>query len=109
MDVESVRDWVLIFAGILWGLLTLVAAVLAAGVLMLTGKGFGAARKLRPETIQPLLQRVQSNLNMARDKTSLLPGNQPVIEGEARTVTPRFPLRLPFRRKKKRRFGILPG
>jgi hypothetical protein len=109
MDVESVRDWVLIFAGILWGLLTLVAAAVAAGVLMITGKGFGAARKLRPEKVQPLLQRAQANLNVIRDKTSLLPGNQPVIEGEARPVTPRLPLRLPFRRKKKRRFGILPG
>lgn len=109
MDVQSVRDWVLIVAGILWGLLTLVVAVIAGGVLYFTRKGFKATRKLRPNTVQPLLQRVQTNLNMARDKTSLLPGNQPVIEGEARTVIPRLPLRLPFRRKKKRRFGILPG
>lgn len=108
MDVESVRDWVLIYAGILWGLLTLVAALVAAGALYATGKAFGAASKLRPDTIQPRLQRAQAYLNVMRDKTSLLPGNQPVIEGEARTVTPRFPLRLPFRRKKKRRFGILP-
>jgi hypothetical protein len=108
MDVESVRDWVLIYAAILWGLITLLVAVIVAGLLYATQKGLGAARKLRPDTIQPMLQQAQGSLNLIRDRTSLLPGNQPVIEGEARPATPRLPFRLPFGRKKKRRFGILP-
>jgi hypothetical protein len=107
MDVESVRDWVLIYAAILWGLVTLVVLILIAGLLIGTQQGLSAARKLRPETVRPRLAHLQAYLNTLRDKTSLLPGNQPVIEGQARPAAPRLPFRLPFR-KKRRRFGILP-
>jgi hypothetical protein len=102
MDVESVRDWVLIVAGILWGLMTLVAAAIMLALVLLTSRGLGAARGLVRQNARSALGRVHVQLTGVRDRTSNLPGNTPIIEGEARTAPSRPMFRLPFRKRRRR-------
>lgn len=107
MDVQSVRDWVLIIAGILWGLVTLVVAVVLFTLIYISGRSLGAARSLVGEQGRPVLERLHAQLTTIRDRTSLLPGNVPVLTAEARPARARPGLRLPFRRRRRRLF-ILP-
>jgi hypothetical protein len=102
MDVESVRDWLVIIAGILWILLTLVVAVFFAALWWLTRMGLNASDKAVNEKVRPALEKVHARAAVLQDRTSRLPGNVPTPEGEARLVPRRRRLALPFRRRRRR-------
>ena len=107
MDVESVRDWVLIVCGILWGIVTLAVAVVFFVLQMYTRKGFRAVDRLVADKLRPALDSAHGRLGAVRDTTARLPGNPPVIEAEARPVRGgwRRGLPLPFRRRRRLPFG----
>lgn len=103
MSLESIRDWVVIIAGILWLILTLVIAAIFAALWWATRKGLGSLDKLITDKARPALARVHAHAALLQDKTSRLPGNTPTPEGEIvdRPARGRG-LRLPFRRKRRR-------
>lgn len=105
MSIETVRDWVLIFAGILWGLVTLVVFVILTALWWYTRKGMRAGHELLGTKARAFLDRLHGQLAAVRDRTSRLPGNVPLPESEARPARGGG-LSLPWR-KKKRRFPLL--
>jgi hypothetical protein len=106
--IETVRDWVVIAAAILWALLTLVLAVVLALAAWYARKGMRAASRALTTGVRPQLAAVHARLADLRDRTARLPGNVPLPEGTARPVPARRrrpALRWPFRRRRRWPFG----
>lgn len=100
--LETIRDWVVIVAGLISALWTLVLAAIFAGLWYISRKGFKLADKATKEKVRPALTRVHATLAAVRDRTARLPGNTPLPEGAARPAVAGKPLRLPFGRKKRK-------
>src|SRR6266508_1600467 len=98
MDVQWLRDWVRIVAGILWLIVTLVVAVVFFFLWIFTSTGFHALGRLFSEKLRPALSTAHTQIAVARDMTSRLPGNTPLPEGEVRPRRARRGLPIPFRR-----------
>lgn len=104
--MESLRDWAVIYAGILWMFGTLVITVIAGAVWWGTRYGFGFLNGRAIELLRQVLAQAHGRLAAIQDQSSRLPGNTPTIEVEARDKGSSLRLpSLPFRRKKRR---ILP-
>lgn len=100
MDVQTVRDVVVVVVGIVWLLVSLVLAVAFGALWWLSRRAFRAANRAFPERLRPALAGVHAQLLALRDRTSRLPGNVPVLEGVARPIRPQR-LWLPFRRRRR--------
>ena len=103
--IATLRDWVMIIAIIITWIMTLVAIALFGGLWFFTRKYLGKLNKsVFPKKVRPALERVHTQLVAVRDRTSRLPGNTPLPEGEATPAPPRRSggLNLPFRKKKRR-------
>ncbi|MBI2760758.1 MAG: hypothetical protein HYX51_04960 [Chloroflexi bacterium] len=97
--MESIRDWLVIYAGILWLLLTLVWVAIFAALWWLTRLALKAAGRGVSEKVRPALEKAHTQAAVLQDKTSRLPGNIPTPEGE---VVRAGGLRLPSRKKRRR-------
>jgi hypothetical protein len=106
MDVESVRDWALIIAGMLWGVVTI--GVVAVLLVLLYGsvRGLRMTRTALSEQGRPALDQVHSQLLAIRDRTSALPRAIPMIEGQARPTLALTGPRPPARRRRRRFFFL---
>jgi hypothetical protein len=100
MDVQTVRDVVVVVAGIVWLVVALALAVVFGVAWWLSRRAFRAADEAFPERIRPALAAAHAQLAALRDRTSRLPGNMPVPEGLAEPARPRR-LRWPFRRRRR--------
>ncbi len=98
MDVQTVRDVVVMVAGIVWLLVALALTVVFGIAWWLSRRGLRAVNRAFPERIRPALAAVHAQLAAVRDRTSRLPGNVPVPEAIARPTRPQR-LRWPFRRR----------
>lgn len=107
MDIETVRDWVVIVAGIIWMLLTLVLAAVFGALTFGSAKGLRLADRLLTEKGRPALDKVHTQLVAVRDRTSRLPPNEPLPEAEARPARSGGGLRLPLPGRRKRRLPFL--
>jgi hypothetical protein len=102
--VESIRDWLVIYAGILWLLLTLVWVAIFGALWWLTRMALKAARTGVSDKVRPALEKVHTQAAVLQDKTSQLPGNTPTPEGEVVSVGSALSRLRPSSRKKRRRF-----
>ena len=102
MDVEGLRDWVLIIAGILWMLVTLVVAAIFFFLQLFTRRGFRALDRLFGKKLRPLLATAHTQVTAVRNITSRFPGNTPLPPGETGPARSRGGLALPFRRRRRR-------
>lgn len=110
MTVDTVRDWVLIFAGLLWGTLTVLVLAAVAGLLFAALKGFSLSDRLLLDRLHATLEQAHVKAMALRDLTSRMPGNTPLPEGQvkpARAQGPLAALPLPWRRKRRRRLPFL--
>jgi hypothetical protein len=106
--VEAARDWVVLAAGIVWGLVTFGVMAVFAALWWLTRKYFGKANQLIEKKVRPMLERVHTQAAVIQDRTSRLPGNVPTPEAESRAVVrSRSRPRLPWPRRKRRRLPII--
>ncbi len=109
MERETVRDVLVVIAGILWFIVTLALAAASFFIQKYTRKGMNAANGLFPTRLRPLMQTAQTYAGVARDFTARLPGNaapeapaQETVAG-SRKPSRRLPrLRVPFRRRRRR-------
>lgn len=107
MDLADLRNISLYVIAILYSLVTLVVAIVAAAVWWFGRKGFTAVDRVIDQKVRPALDSVEMQLLVVRDQTARLPGNQAIGLGEVPAQKKGgFPL--PFRRKK-RRFPLLPS
>lgn len=110
MDLAGWRDIALVIIGLLNAVIALIVLVITFLLWRYSRKGVHAVEKLLTERVRPLLDAVEARAAVARDYTARLPGN-PRPEGELPSAAAsRLPsLRLPFRRKKRRRLPFLPS
>lgn len=101
MDLPTVRDWVLIIAGVLWAVVTLAIAAVCGVLWFLTRKYLRKGDDLLTAQVRPRLDQVHSRLAAVRDRTSRLPGNAPIPEAAARPLRSGSGLSLPWRRRKR--------
>jgi hypothetical protein len=101
MDVQTVRDVVVVVAGIVWLVVALALAVVFGGAWWLSRRAFRAANEAFPERVRPALAAAHAQLAALRDRTARLPGNVPLPEASTQQpVRPRRP-RWPFRRRRR--------
>lgn len=101
--IETIRDWVVIYAGVLWMLVTLVVAAIFGGLWIGSSMGLGAANKAITEKVRPALDKTHARVAALRDRTSRLPGNTPLPDAAATPSKRKRPkLSVPFRRKRRR-------
>lgn len=104
--IETIRDWVVIYAGVLWMLVTIVVAAIFGGLWIGSSMGLGAVNKAITEKVRPALDAGHTRLAALRDQTSRLPGNTPLPDATVAPSKGRRKFSVPFRRKR-RRFPLL--
>ncbi|MER3421650.1 MAG: hypothetical protein C4290_14480, partial [Chloroflexota bacterium] len=77
ISVQSVRDVVVVVAGIVWLLVALAVAIGFGVAWWLSRRAFRAVNKAFPERVRPALAAVHAQLTGLRDRTARLPGNAP--------------------------------
>lgn len=108
MDLAGWRDISLYVIAILYSIITIVVGAIFGAIWWFGRKGFKAVDRVIDEKVRPALDMVEMQLLTVRDQTARLPGNQRLGLGEA-PVKKKGGLPLPFFRKKKKRFPLLPS
>lgn len=107
MDLADWRNISLYVIAILYSLVTIVVGAIFGAIWWYGRKGFRVVDRLIAEKVRPALDSVEMQLLTVRDQTARLPGNQALGLGEAPAKKGGWPL--PFGRKKRRRFPLLPS
>jgi hypothetical protein len=108
MDLADWRNVSLYVIAILYTLVTIVVGIIFGAIWWYGRKGFHAVDRVITEKVRPALDSVEMQLLTVRDQTARLPGNQALGLGEA-PARKKGGLPLPFGRKKRRRFPLLPS
>jgi hypothetical protein len=108
MDLAGWRDLSLIVIALLYSILTIVVAAAGFAIWWFGRKGFHAVDRVIAQKVRPALDAVEMQLLVVRDQTARIPGSTGIGLGEApEPKQGRLPI--PFRRKKRRRFPLLPS
>src|SRR6266540_4285697 len=111
MDVEALRDTVVVVAGIVWSIIFLALLGVTVVIYALASRYLGKARWFLHERVRPLFADVQARAEDIRVRTASLPG-QPrppgvlTVTSGTRRAAPAFPF---FRRRRKWWQRLLPS